>query len=327
MLDPKPPHCCQSCHARLEEDEAFCVVCGQKRLDKPMTLRELLGDVLSNIFALDSKLLRTFFQLLFRPGALSLAYWKGVRQRYYTPFKLFLFCLTVFVLLFSWQTAQVREHSSAANDNIVIWKYQQQLKGDLLGAGLDSLAVDSLLYQSKKQLRVKDGIINLDLDNVALEDLHSLPLDSLAQNFSEGSFIQDLFNRQLFKSQRRPGDFELLLLGNLSWIIFLSIPLAALWLLLLFPKKQPYYTAHLTFTLLLETVGLLLAIFLLVLKLLFPQSITHPNSTIGATITLVLYTGLALKHCHQQSLVVTGLKLFLLLLGLLLILVVALFGF
>lgn len=323
MSSPTPLHRCQNCHCHLEEDDAFCPVCGQKRIEQPITLRELIGDAFSNIFALDSKLLRTLYQLIFHPGSLTVAYWQGARQRYYTPFKLFLFWLTIFVLLFNWKTTNIQQQSSTANSNIAVWRYQQNLKEVLKTNGLDSLMIDTLIHQSELNLKVEDNIFHLSADNTTPEDLYTLPLDSLVQRRSEGSFIQDLLHRQLFKAQRRPGDFGLSLIGNLSWVVFISIPLLALWLLLLFRKKQPYYTAHLTFTLHIATMGLLLVVLLLVWSLLFPHVPIHSNGLIGFTIFFLVYTWFALRGSYHSSILGTSLKLVLVLLGSFFIFIVA----
>lgn len=327
MLPTAPQHRCQSCHSSLEEDEAFCPVCGQKRVEHPATLRELLGDAISNVFALDSKLLRTLVQLIFRPGSLSVAYWKGARQRYYTPFKLFLFWVTVFVLLVSWKTANLRKNSKSADDEIVIWRYHKSITPTLQAAGLDSVTIDSLLPLQRKGLTIEGGVFNISAENLPVEDLYNLPLDSLVERYSEGSFVQDLLHRQFFKAQRRPGDFGVSLLGNLSWIIFLSLPLLGLLFFALFPKRQPYYTAHLAFTLHLATMGLFLVVLFVTIGWLFTD-LPVQTYTISFTFILLLpYTWLAMRRAYQQSRAVITLKLFLFSLGFIVVFGLSMFGF
>jgi hypothetical protein len=80
---------CGNCGAVLTG--TWCAACGQKALsDSDRRFAHLLGQFVHELFHADGKLPRTLGVLLFRPGALSIAYLHGQRLRYISPIGLFL---------------------------------------------------------------------------------------------------------------------------------------------------------------------------------------------------------------------------------------------
>ena len=74
-----------------------CYNCGQPEKSLLRQFPELIGDFFSTVFALDSRIARTFAPLLLSPGFLSNEYFAGRRVRYVSPVRLFVFlCLTAF---------------------------------------------------------------------------------------------------------------------------------------------------------------------------------------------------------------------------------------
>lgn len=72
--------------------ERFCPDCGEKRLaSRHYSIRHYLVDALDAIASLDSKVLRSLWLLVFRPGFLSREHLQGRRVRYVAPLKLFIF--------------------------------------------------------------------------------------------------------------------------------------------------------------------------------------------------------------------------------------------
>lgn len=74
----------------------YCHRCGQKRVDDPLSLGALAGDVVSNVTDVEhSKMWRSVWALISRPGFLTNEYTAGRRVDWITPLKLY---LTVFAL-------------------------------------------------------------------------------------------------------------------------------------------------------------------------------------------------------------------------------------
>lgn len=90
------PPLCANCTTALLGD--YCHRCGQQRVDDPLSLSTLAGDVVSNITDIDhSKMWRTVWALITRPGFLTNEYLAGRRVAWITPLKLY---LAVFALSF-----------------------------------------------------------------------------------------------------------------------------------------------------------------------------------------------------------------------------------
>ncbi len=62
------------------------------------TVRELMRDAAGHLVAFDSRLWRTLYYLMFRPGMLTVEYLRGRRKRYVRPARLF---FVMAILLFA----------------------------------------------------------------------------------------------------------------------------------------------------------------------------------------------------------------------------------
>ena len=90
-----PTHPCANCGAPMHGP--YCYACGQPEKGLIRQLASVMSDVLDTVFNIDSRLFRSIFPLYFRPGYLTLEYFAGRRVRYVTPFRLFFFlCLIAF---------------------------------------------------------------------------------------------------------------------------------------------------------------------------------------------------------------------------------------
>jgi hypothetical protein len=68
----------------------FCGQCGQENTDYHVSLRQLVGDAADELLQLESRLWRSLWDLVRRPGRLTNAYVAGQRVRYTTPLRLYL---------------------------------------------------------------------------------------------------------------------------------------------------------------------------------------------------------------------------------------------
>ncbi len=89
---------CRNCGTPLHGP--YCAACGQRVLDLDRPLRDLLGEWASSVAAFDSRLLRTLWPLVCRPGFLTAEYLAGRRVRHVHPLKLYLaISLVAFLVL------------------------------------------------------------------------------------------------------------------------------------------------------------------------------------------------------------------------------------
>jgi hypothetical protein len=310
-----PKHLCQSCHCLVNEDAKFCAICGQKKILKPLSFKELIGDFFSNLFSLDSKFFRTFGRLIFCPGNLTKEYVAGRRQLYYTPIRLFLFWLTVAFVLLNFVLSDSQDWSNKIDKNIQIETYKDSLRTQLDLTFVDSSSqqlLDSLLPQNNIFKNMESSFFSLKFeDSISIKDLYLLSPDEIIKKYDIKDFWRQQFICQMAKATKNPGDFQMYLLSHLSWVILVSIPLIALILKLLYIRRKKLYIEHFVYTLHFHTF-LFIGCSVLFMFLLMPSGIDNIVSLIlGTLIAIGLYLILSLKTVYQQSLLKTSFKIIL----------------
>ena len=93
---PRDDKLCPNCSAIL--DGSFCVSCGQRQVDLDQPFRDLAGEAMESFLSFDTRILRTLWPLIRRPGLLTEDFLAGRRARYVHPFKLyFAFSVALFL--------------------------------------------------------------------------------------------------------------------------------------------------------------------------------------------------------------------------------------
>jgi hypothetical protein len=94
----KNPHCL-NCNHPLQQEDNYCSQCGQENNDRRVSFKELVIEVLSNLFSFDSQFARSIIPFLFKPGFLTREFLAGKRRRYIHPLRLYFAVSFVFFLL------------------------------------------------------------------------------------------------------------------------------------------------------------------------------------------------------------------------------------
>ena len=97
---PEPPQpltlVCANCHATLSGE--YCAACGQRHEPHVHTVAHFAGEAFESVSHADSRLWRTLWYLLARPGFLSKEFFAGRRVSYLPPFRLYLVISVLFFL-------------------------------------------------------------------------------------------------------------------------------------------------------------------------------------------------------------------------------------
>lgn len=96
-----PARNCENCGRALLGD--FCYACGQPVKGLVRHFSSIIGDFADSVLNLDTRLPRTLWPLLAKPGFLTTEYFSGRRVRYVSPVRLFVFIsiVTFFVAQFT----------------------------------------------------------------------------------------------------------------------------------------------------------------------------------------------------------------------------------
>jgi len=93
---PRDEQLCPNCSAPL--NGAYCASCGQRQMDLDQPFREIAGEAMESFLSFDTRIVRTLWPLIRRPGLLTEDFLAGRRARYVHPFKLyFAFCVLLFL--------------------------------------------------------------------------------------------------------------------------------------------------------------------------------------------------------------------------------------
>jgi hypothetical protein len=100
MNRPSENFVCPNCEASFNGN--YCQNCGQKKIDEEeLKVKNILLKTANEISDIDSKFFKTVKLLITQPGVLTLEYFKGRRNAYYNPVKLFIIIGIIYFIVYS----------------------------------------------------------------------------------------------------------------------------------------------------------------------------------------------------------------------------------
>ncbi len=149
---------CLNCNAEVKG--AFCQNCGQSvRENSDRSLRQLLGEVLGNLFFLDNRFFLSVRYLLFFPGRMTVEFLDGKRKKFISPVTLFLFLNLIYFF-----DSQLTDYSISLFDQVVGQPYSDW---------------------ALKALKDKMSLKELDWGKMVSEGLNVSPYGITYQNMSD----------------------------------------------------------------------------------------------------------------------------------------------
>lgn len=284
MRQPIPGSQCRNCGRELP-DMRYCPDCGQLNDTRRLTFRELLGDALANLFAMDSKFAATFWPLMGKPGRVPERFLGGHKVRFVPPIRFYL--LSTFLLLFSYSVNRlvIGEEGRAGNplsttsDPVIAVNDGSDLKLDF-GSNPKGWA----LFMDRAQNHVL-----AHPDQTGQEALESMGYPN--------TFWNRFWYGQVYKFHHLEGEeFIEYFRSHLLLILFAFIPVFALLLKLFYWRRDFFYYDHLVFALYTQSVFFLLLALTAVLDTLALGDFSSLALTFFA-----VYLFLAMKRFYRQG--------------------------
>ena len=267
---------CRNCGATLTGK--FCQECGQKRfVESDRRFSHLAHELLATATDLDSRIWRTVFALLFRPGLLSHEYMEGRRARWISPISLFLaVCVIYFVaplhgsdvsLQFNSQvTAQIRQLSDGPDQKL---SDSQRASEGQAHSTLTSPLIDERVRERDAKARLASGGAN----GYSYRD-YRLAYNAKADDISKA-------------------------------LVILHMPFVALVLMLIFVRKHRYFAEH--FVVALHFFAFTLLVLQIVVQVsalwdfLLPSAWAMPDPALDWFMRIVIctYTVAALRRAYE----------------------------
>ena len=256
----------------------YCQHCGQENVVPKETFWHMVTHFLYDITHFDSSFFLTLKDLVFKPGFLSKEYMLGRRKRYLHPIKMYVFTSAVFFLfffsIFSPETAVKMpdiEKMSGAERLEELAPIEEKLKQDstryiIEGSWqkkLDKLkqmkdTLQPVTMQDFQDLGVKIFVLNISgrLDKFNSYAAYDSSQKQLVSSERDGWFLQrlvkkefDIVERYQYNPEAAGKKLGESILHKLPYMLFVSLPLFALLLKLLYiRRKQFYFADHGVFT-------------------------------------------------------------------------------
>lgn len=213
---------CRNCGTGVTGE--YCTHCGQREGRADRRFLDLAGELIGDVFDLDSRFWRTLFYLLLRPGYLSAEFMVGRRARYLPPLRLYLVISFAMFLVMSFDTSNAISVSAGpeadSREQVVVAISQEDLGGALDGEA----ASDPNEWSAEIGLADEDSPQWLkQIDQRAEENVKKLRED--------------------------PSEFVQTMVGYLPQLMFLLLPLFALLVQITYLFSPFHYLQHLVFAL------------------------------------------------------------------------------
>jgi Protein of unknown function (DUF3667) len=309
---------CLNCNALVQG--RFCHICGQENVEPKESFWHLVSHFFQDITHFDGKFFSSLKLLIFKPGFLSREYMVGRRASYLNPIRMYVFASAIFFLIF-FSLFHVE-----AGKNFVT-------SGDVNNVPLTAIAkMDSLNYKKFVDTLVKnDSSLKFAYDKqLYFKYLDSLGAAAVAFHFTPAKYKtqqeydsalahgkdhnwieQRLVRKQIELNEKYKGNSKEAaaalinnLLHSLPQLLFVSLPLFALLLNMLYSRrKQFYYTNHAIFT-----IHLFVFVFILLLFVFGINKVKDLNGfgwleyVSGLMILLIFfYNYKAMRNFYQQG--------------------------
>jgi len=336
---------CLNCNAQVQGK--YCHVCGQENIEPKESALHLVNHFFQDITHFDGKFFSTLGLLIKRPGFLSAEYARGRRASYLNPIRMYIFTSAFFFLIFftfyKVEPKKMLENASINGKTLAETEQMDSLAFAKYTADINKEAGKPAVPMTRTMFRqYYDSTLTAVLKNGSMGGLHFTPgnyqskkeYDSLLATGKKKHnwFEQMLVHKQLEideKYKGREGEamktmWEVFL-HKLPQVLFISLPLLALLLKLLYiRRKEFYYVSHGIFSIHFYIFIFIVMFFLFGLSKLNDElhwtAIKVVRNILSLAIFFYLYK--AMRNFYQQGRAKTILKFLLLCFLFLLILAV-----
>lgn len=272
----------------------YCPNCGQKNVSKKLSLSQLIKDFSSDYFTFDSKFFHSLIPLMFKPGFLTREYVEGRRSTYILPLRLYIFTTFIFFLVVAISSKMSEEiepphlqFNSTVEDSILNtfekhgYQFPDTIRQELFGKK-DSVA------QDKDGVKIEYDHFNFRFSNTDSSDNRFLKYINKKSHYlnSLGKEGANRFVQELVKQVPK--------------ILFILLPLFALFLKLVYFRQKILYIEHLIFSLHFHTFLFLDFLFIVIMPFMVLEIILF--------FMIFVYLLVAIKNYYRQGWLLSLLK-------------------
>jgi len=236
---------CLNCGAALTGP--YCAACGQRDDRHLHSLRHFLAEAFEGLTHADSRLWRTLWPLLVRPGFLTREFFAGRRQRYLPPFRLYIVVSLVFFLVLALLpdsglvqvAATPPDEAQSVDERIAKIVAEENAAQDP-----ERKAALAIARRSLEAMRARESARGAPREPEGLSDMYC---NDLSYQGPGEAWLQPRLRLGCQKSVADKGSLGRAFLHNVPRAMFFLLPLIAAFMLLLYWRPRRYYVEHLLF--------------------------------------------------------------------------------
>lgn len=320
---------CLNCGATVQG--RYCHICGQENTEPKETVWHMVTHFFYDITHFDGSFFVTLKDLLFKPGFLSREYMLGRRKKYLHPVRMYVFTSAVFFLVF-FSVFHLSETNISTNSNdkpnegltirgkaLKKAKTKEDsaniIKGlELMGYKDDTVknSSDTSVYKKGNKNGGFNFSVGSDVSKYSSVKEYDSVQKSLPENKRDAGIIKPITRKSVELNEKYNGDQKKIavevinkFVHSFPYLLFVSLPLYALFLKLLYirHRKEYYFADHAVFLVHLYIFSFLFLLFYFGLDRLADK--THWRG-IGVVQTILILTGLfytlkAIKNYYRQG--------------------------
>lgn len=252
---------CLNCNAQVMG--RYCHICGQENIEPKESVWHLVSHFFQDITHFDGKFFSSLKLLITKPGFLSREYMAGRRASYLNPVRMYVFASAIFFLIFFSLFHVDPDKTLVVSGNVNNVSFATIMK-------MDSIQYRKFIDEVVKNDSTLKFAYNREvykkyLDSMATTSFRFTPAkyktqeeydSALAHGKDHNWFERMMVRKQIEIGQKYKGNpkgaFAAIgnnLMHSLPQLLFVSLPLFALLLKILYSRRrQYYYTNHAIFT-------------------------------------------------------------------------------
>ena len=320
---------CLNCNAQVQGK--YCHICGQENIEPKETVWHLISHFLQDITHFDGKFFSSLKLLITKPGFLPGEYMVGRRTSYLNPIRFYVFTSAVFFLIFFWlfKFDAAKDIKITGDVNKIPVSQIKTMDSIRYKKFVDTIVMNDaalkFAYDKQQYLKYLDSVA------IAAATFKMTPskfktrkeYDSALAHGKDHNWIErQLVYKQIEINEKYSGQPKAAvaavinnLLHSIPQILFITLPLFAFLLKLLYVRsKQYYYVNHAIFTIhLFVFVFIALLVIFGINKIAAATGANWLQYLSGILIVLVFfYNYKAMRNFYQQRRAKTILKFFIL---------------
>jgi Protein of unknown function (DUF3667) len=257
---------CLNCNAQLQG--RYCYICGQENVELKESAGHLVSHFFQDITHFDGKFFTSLKYLILRPGYLPREYMAGRRASHLNPVRMYVFTSAIFFLIFFSifkfnpdKAIQTTVDNGVSKATIsALKKMDAKNYKEFVDELVNNDSTLLFAYDSAKYFKYLDSLIKQTTGNFRFTPSKyktRQEYDSALLHGKDHNWIERLLvHRQFELNEKFKGDNKALtaalfdrFMHSLPQILFISLPLFALLLKLLYiRRRQYYYVNHAIFT-------------------------------------------------------------------------------